>query len=316
MQMLKPNISGEHSSSNAKANLSFTKMQALGNDFVLLDEAELVSVFTTLNVKSEAATLSKLAVKLCDRHFGVGADGLIIVGQSKNDCDLSWTYINSDGSTSAMCGNGIRCLAFWAVEKQIVKKNEFNVSTAKGAVGILYESALSIQSDLGLPLLNPAMIPVAEANAEPVVRKEFSTSCGKIFITCVGMGNPHCVIFNPAFSADSYGQVASELQKDAYFPQGVNVEFVRLRDSRFAEVIVYERGCGLTLACASGAAAVLVAGVLEGCLEREATVRLPGGDLQISWSGEDHHVRICGPANISFTGTVDLSPFKRELCQP
>lgn len=314
MLMLKPDSIPDSIVNAASKSLAFTKMQALGNDFVLVAEPDLQAVLSASGLALSAGLLSRLAAKLCDRHFGIGADGLIVAGPTDNPiCDLAWTFLNNDGSPSLMCGNGLRCLALWAVENGVALESQFSVLTGKGPIAVNFHGPEKIETDLGCPILEPGLIPVACKTNKTTVNRELVTSLGKIFVTCVGMGNPHCVILNVPFGPERYEEVAEEIQKHADFPEGVNVEFVRVKSRSEAEVIVYERGCGATLACASGAAAVLVAGVLTGCLEREATVMLPGGNLLVSWSAKDDHVRICGPASVSFTGCLDVSAFLKEL---
>jgi diaminopimelate epimerase len=304
------------------STLGFCKMQALGNDFVVVAEQDLRNAVKACAVgkaekidELEAAALPELAKKLCSRHFGIGADGFIVVRRGSKPGRLSWTYLNSDGSSSQMCGNGLRCLALWAEEHGFAPSNEYFVETGKGPVQIKFISPASISTDLGEPILAPNLIPVRDAGESPIIAKAIDAGSNKIGITCVSMGNPHCVTFLDDLNAAWLESAASCLQADSYFPEGVNVEFVKVESRSHVKVVVYERGCGRTLACASGAAAVAVACVLEKKTERELTVELEGGPLQISWSEEDNHVRITGPAGTVFRGQVDLKSLLSEGCK-
>ncbi|HEY9871543.1 MAG TPA: diaminopimelate epimerase [Candidatus Obscuribacterales bacterium] len=288
--------------------LEFAKMQALGNDFVVVSQTDL----ERLHPVRCQEDLGKVAAALCNRHFGVGADGLVVVRQpDRPDCQLGWAYFNCDGSTAAMCGNGLRCLGLWAVERQLVDRQPFKVSTAHGPVEIDVRDRDSITVDLGQPVLDSSSIPIAGPPRKKVVQEQLTVEDSTFSFTCVSMGNPHCVIFNPAVDPHDYLHLAPLIQHLNLFPEGVNVEFALTDDPGHAKVFVWERGCGPTLACASGAAAVLVAGVLEGRLVRQATIGLPGGCLAVWW-GEDGHVRLTGPAREIYRGAVDLAQVLAE----
>lgn len=294
--------------------LPFAKMQGLGNDFVVISEDDLKSrrlgAELLRNWDKESARLAKAA---CNRHFGVGADGLIIVRPSPQlDCQLGWSYINSDGSPSDMCGNGLRCVALWALDRQVVNTRHFKVHTAKGPVEVDFQDIDHITVDLGPPILASHLIPVA-GDQRPQVLKETIEVAGKsLTVTCVSMGNPHCVIFEPHLNPFEYDLFAPQIQALPFFPEGVNVEFTVVENPHCARVFVWERGCGPTLACSTGASAVVVAGVLERRLERKSTVKLPGGLLEVEWSEKDDHVRLTGPARQSYTGVIDLAHLLSE----
>ena len=322
MVMVDSKLDSGFRAGKANSVLAFCKMQALGNDFVVIGEDELEQVLEpfaaqTASAEARSQFLVRLATRICSRNFGVGADGLIVVRPGSNKDTLSWTYLNNDGSTSLMCGNGLRCLALWAEKHKWAPSTNYFVETGKGPVEIEFESEDSISSNLGEPILEPGKIPVSleEAgdalsfsNDSQIVAAEFKLSQSKkVKITCVNMGNPHCVVFDQNLADEKELQaMATMLQENPFFPEGVNVEFVRVRSPLHMEVIVYERGCGRTLACASGAAAVLVAAVLEGRCQRQATVELEGGSLQIGWTASDNHVQITGPAAFVFEGRIDL----------
>lgn len=297
------------------ALLSFCKMQALGNDFVVVSEEELdcaASGVKSPGLLNSSMILSKLAQKLCSRHFGIGADGFIVVRRSSNSQRLAWNYLNSDGSVSLMCGNGLRCLALFAEENKMAPAREYEVETGKGAVRIVFNSPDSITTDLGEPVLNPSAVPLAEESDNPVIAREFCIGKDKIKATCLSMGNPHCVVFTEKLDSPALEEFACALQSNPFFPEGVNVEFAKIENERLVKVIVYERGCGRTLACASGAAAVVAAGVLEGRSSRNMEVELEGGKLQISWSEKDGHLRVTGPASTVFRGSINLNSLYPE----
>lgn len=302
---VKSEVATSQSSDADEILLSFTKMQGLGNDFVVVKEEHL-RTWLQRGFAGGAPSLSDIARKVCNRNFGIGADGLIVVSKSET-CDIGWTYLNSDGSCSVMCGNGLRCVAQWCVANSIVNKEEFSIETGKGPIKVKYESSGRITTDLGEPILSRSQIPVGGEASERVVSVELPLTMRTLEITCVSMGNPHCVIFEPDFEEVEYGEVAVEIQCNPFFPQGVNVSFISRYDRTHADVVVWERGCGPTLACASAAAAVLVAGVLEDKLARRATIKLPGGPLEVEWSDVDNHVRITGPAVVTFTGNVSTA---------
>lgn len=311
-------------------------MQALGNDFVVVDARRLAQSApgSSLLVRwSEVA--GALARALCDRHFGIGADGLILAldGQVlaqmrlgalasqeallQSPGDIGWIYTNSDGSGSDMCGNGLRCLALLAVNRELVEKREFTVATGIGAIAVNCRSAESISIDIGAPKLRTDLIPLETKTQAQFVRQPLTLQAfgprRELLVTCVGMGNPHCVVFgdyaNTLHGSSELSALAGAIQNNDLFPAGVNVEFAAVKSPELVRVLVFERGCGPTLACASGAAACVVAGVLEKRLARSCTVELPGGSLQVSWSDSDGHVVLTGPAREVFDGQIDLLQF-------
>lgn len=299
---VKSEVATSQSSDADEVLLSFTKMQGLGNDFVVV-YLEQLQTFLQKNFAGCAPALPDLARKLCNRNFGIGADGLIVITPSES-CDVGWIYLNSDGSSSVMCGNGLRCVAQWCIANGVVAKNQFTVETGKGAVEVTYGDSSNITTDLGEPILQSKRIPVAGEESGRVVSVPLQLAMRSLQVTCVSMGNPHCIIFDTDFDEADYGEVATEIQCNPFFPQGVNVSFIARYDRSHADVIVWERGCGPTLACASAAAAVLVAGVLENRLARKATINLPGGPLTVDWNEEDNHVRITGPGKVCYEGQM------------
>ncbi len=291
-----------------EGSLPFVKMQACGNDFVVVSEADLHEAgMGGLLAPSGSKGLTLAARALCDRHFGIGADGLIVQTADLNrQCELGWVYLNCDGSVSSMCGNGLRCLARWALDRKLVDRRSFTIAAGGRVVTVELNDDQEIIVDLGCPDLERQLIPVGGDKPGAVVNELLGVAGRQIEVTCVGMGNPHCVVFEAAVPKAEREAIAVELQRCSFFPQGVNVEFVSLVDRTQAEVEVFERGCGRTLACASGAAAVVVAAVLAGIAERSVLVSLPGGSLHVDWSVQDGHVRLSGPARAVYTGVVDL----------
>lgn len=326
-------MSGSDSGS-ASSGLAFDKMHGLGNDFVmvLLDDLLTVSSFKDA-VQKGTDPLPALAKGLCDRNFGIGADGLIVGFSLKKTpeiepgilkalgagyavdtkCDIGWIYINSDGSSSAMCGNGLRCLGLWALRKELVASNRILVSTKAGVQEILIEDESKITVNMGKPILQTDLIPLNTPSAASFVQGELNSPDFKFKATCVSMGNPHVVIFDAPQAQDSLSEMkfseslknlSVQVQQNKLFPEGVNVEWCRAISRNEVHSLIYERGCGVTLACASGAAAVVVAGVLEGRIDRTTKIRLPGGYLSIEWKQVDDHVHMSGPAATSFNGSI------------
>lgn len=270
--------------------IKVTKMQGLGNDFVIVDEDEF---------KKANLSMSEFALKVCDRNFGIGADGLIIPDlKSGKSYDLGWYFYNSDGTTAQMCGNGIRCFAKYVNDKGLVKSKKIRVKTLAGIITpeILDENTIKV--DMGKPVLECSKIPCTFENnlnqKIKVLDKEF-------LVNAVSMGNPHCVIFvedNPVDYAKKYG---AELEKNKFFPEKTNVEFVKVVSKNEVDMSVYERGCGMTLACGTGACATVVSAILNNLTEHEVKVNLAKGALNIEWNGNpDESVFMSGPAQYSF----------------
>lgn len=270
--------------------IKVTKMQGLGNDFVIVDEEE---------YKKTNLSMSEFAVKVCDRNFGVGADGLIIPNLESNaEYDLGWYFYNSDGTTAQMCGNGIRCFAKYVFEKGLVKSKKMRVKTLAGIITPEILENGTIRVDMGKPVLDCPKIPCTfENNLNQTIKvldKEFK-------VNAVSMGNPHCVIFvdkDPVDYAKKYG---AELEKNEYFPEKTNVEFVKVLSGSEVQMSVYERGCGMTLACGTGACATVVSAILNNLTEHAVKVNLAKGALNIEWSGNaKDSVFMSGPAEYSF----------------
>jgi diaminopimelate epimerase len=332
-----------------KYNLSFTKLHGLGNDFILIDGSDLQATPTGVAFLAHWQDCApQLAKFLCDRRFGIGADGLILalnmhepdqrrIAQSlyRNSfysADLAWSFTNNDGSSSDMCGNGLRCMALWARKRGLVETT-FSILTAFGALQVKMQPQESIEVILGEPKLAPAQIPFRGGGAvKNLVREPIEVGDQTFEVTCVNVGNPHCVIFAnefvekhrvrlPIIGGDNTDyfpielkEVAVRIQQSDYFPEGVNVHFAWPQTRTSVEAIVYERGVGATLASGSAAMAVLIAGVLEGRLEREAQVTLHGGTLTIGWREKDNKIMMKGPAELVFSGEVELPEILIGLC--
>ena len=274
--------------------LPFTKMQGTGNDFVLLNA-----------LRRSVRVTPDLARRLCDRRFGVGADQVLVLGTSKA-ADFKMLIYNADGSQVEMCGNGIRCLARYAFERGYTKKRSMTVETLAGIRTPAIERA-NVRVDMGAPVLDAARVPTRAKGR--VIDHPFSLRALKnqvnLEMTCVSIGNPHAVIFVDDVAQVPLSEWGPVIETDPFFPRRTNVEFVQMRDPDRAQVRVWERGSGATLACGTGACAVGVAGVLTGRFHRAVTLSLPGGDLQVEWAA-DNRVYLTGPAAFVFDGTFDL----------
>ena len=274
--------------------IKITKMQGCGNDFVVLDYEE----FKKMNCE-----MSEVAKKLCDRNFGIGADGLIIPNIDVEDTDIGWFFYNSDGSTAQMCGNGMRCFAKYVYDKGLVDKKEFTVKTLAGIMTPQILENGQIKVNMSKPILECEKIPFL-----PNHNLNYKISVkDRIFEgNAVSMGNPHFVIFikddeDLLDLAKTYG---SEIELSAEFPEKTNVEFIKIVERNKIQLRVWERGCGITLACGTGACASVVAGILNGDLDNSVEVELLGGIVNVTWDGSvnDFNVDVflSGPAEYIF----------------
>lgn len=275
--------------------INFTKMNGLGNDFIILDYEE---------YKKTKLSPSELALKLCNRNFSIGADGLIIVNPKSENTDISWIFYNSDGSIAQMCGNGMRCFARYVYDKGLMNKKEFSVETKAGIIIPKIISDNEVCVNMGKPVLEPEKIP---CESELNFNIPYKIDNHDFKLNAISMGNPHCVIFveeNGKNLAKKYG---SKIENLDIFPEKTNVEFVEIVSRNEININVWERGCGITLACGTGACASTVAGFLNGYLNNSVKVNLPGGQLQTEWQGIGHNVYMTGPAEYSFTGEFYLN---------
>ena len=281
-------------------DLHFAKMHGLGNDFVVIDDRE-----RTWDFEPDAVRW------LCDRHFGVGADGLILVRPADDGVsDFLMLYHNSDGTAAEMCGNGIRCFAKWLVDRDLIAGDVLTVQTLGGAKSIEIErcedgTMALARVDMGEPVLDLAAVP-ANLDGMTAVDHPLETSAGPVSVTVVSMGNPHAVIWVDDVDTAPVETLGPIVENHPAFPHKTNVEFAEAHpDEHRIRLRVWERGVGETLACGTGACAALVASVLGRRTGRTATVELPGGDLTIAWA-PDGHVYMTGPAERVFEGVIRL----------
>jgi diaminopimelate epimerase len=286
--------------------MKFTKMHGIGNDYVYVD-----------GTKETIENPSETAIKVSDRHFGIGSDGLIIIMPS-DAADFEMVMYNADGSRGKMCGNGIRCVAKYVYDHGMTDKKEIAIDTLAGVKYIQVETdehnkVAAARVDMGEPLLQPSEIPVDLSvqrpfKADRVINEEIRYQDGKSMKgTCVSMGNPHCVIFLEEDVRDMrIEDIGPLFEKNPVFPDRVNTEFVNVLDRGHVRMRVWERGSGETLACGTGACAVAVAAVLNGYTDRHVVVSLSGGDLDIVWDEASGHVFMTGPAATVFEGEIDV----------
>jgi diaminopimelate epimerase len=270
--------------------LHFTKMHGAGNDFVFLD-----------CLKDNIDDLASIAKKLCDRRFGIGADQLLTVHPSQV-ADFKMEIYNADGSQVEMCGNGIRCFAKYVYDHGITQKKELEVETLAGIIRPKIVGDL-VEVDMGEPILDGRKIPV---DADGEIRNRSLTVNGKTYeVTCVSMGNPHCVIYLDDIDSLDLEKLGPHFEHHKFFPKRVNTEFVEIISSSEVRQRTWERGAGETWACGTGASAVGVAGALTGRTARKVTIHLKGGDLVIEWR-DNNRVYMTGGAVEVFHGKIEL----------
>lgn len=278
--------------------MKFTKMQGAGNDYVYVDCFQ-------ETVQDPAAA----AVKVSNRNFGIGSDGLILIMPSEV-ADVRMRMFNSDGSESEMCGNGIRCVAKYAYDHGIVSKKEITAETGAGILTLLLftDSGNKVQKvrvNMGPPRLTRKEIPMLGNPDEKVVSQPLNVLHSTFSITCASMGNPHCVIFVDDvdnFPVEKYGPI---IENHELFPRRTNVEFVQIISRTEVRQRTWERGAGETLACGTGSSAVTAACVLNGLTEKKILNHLLGGDLEMEWS-EDGNIYMTGPAVEVFSGEIEI----------
>ena len=278
-------------------SIEFVKYQGLGNDFILVDNRS----------SSELLVSPAQAIKLCDRHFGIGADGVIFALPGLEGTDYTMRIINSDGSEPEMCGNGIRCLAGFIADLEGNKDKEVQhrIHTLAGVISPQLLADGQVKVDMGLPKLLAKEIPTNLSSPEQKVINESLEVAGKNWlVTCVNMGNPHCITFVEDVAAIDLEKIGTQFEHHPAFPQKINTEFIQVVGRDYLKMRVWERGAGITLACGTGACAALVAGVLTGKCDRQATVELPGGCLVIEWSELDQRLYMTGAQERVFAGTI------------
>ncbi|MGI6028771.1 MAG: diaminopimelate epimerase [Candidatus Heteroscillospira sp.] len=275
--------------------MKFAKMHGAGNDYVY------VNCF-----QEDIPDRSELAVRVSDRHFGVGADGLICICPS-HIADFKMDMYNADGSRGAMCGNGIRCVGKYVYDRGMTDKTTITVESG-GAVKTLLLNVedgevRSVRVDMGGPILKPELIPVA-LPGERVLLQPLEIDGTQYLITCVSMGNPHCVVFVDDVDALELETIGPKFENHPLFPQRVNTEFVQVADRNHLKMRVWERGSGETLACGTGSCASLVAAALAGKSDDSASLLLRGGQLRIDWDRAANTVYMTGPAELVFDGEL------------
>ncbi|CAM2821447.1 diaminopimelate epimerase [Paenibacillus sediminis] len=278
--------------------MKFTKMHGLGNDFIV--------VFGKQQLPENA---SELAVKLCNRFFGIGADGLVYILPSEK-ADFKMRIMNPDGSEAEQCGNAIRCVSKYVYDHGYVQSENVTIETIGAGVqpvtlNVKKGVVETVRVDMGAPVLEGLQIPTT-IDANPVIKQPIEVDGRSFEFTAVSMGNPHCVIYvdNAVdFDLTTWGP---KLEVHPLFPKKVNVEFATVKSRDHVDMRVWERGAGPTLACGTGACATLVSSVLNGYTERSASISLKGGDLFIEWNEDDNHVYMTGPAEVVFEGEIKL----------
>ncbi|WP_071192603.1 diaminopimelate epimerase [Trichormus sp. NMC-1] len=275
--------------------IEFNKYHGLGNDFILIDNRS----------SSTPLITPEAAVKWCDRHFGIGADGVIFALPGDNGADYTMRIFNSDGSEPEMCGNGIRCLGAFLAELEGLSrtKDHYRIHTLAGVMTPQLMDDGQVKVDMGLPRLLAEEIPTTLTPADSKVINQPLEVAGKTWdVTCVSMGNPHCITFVEDVAAIQLESIGPKFEHHPVFPQRINTEFIEVVNRNYLKMRVWERGAGITLACGTGACASLVAGVLNDLCDRTATIELPGGLLEIEWSEIDQRIYMTGPAERVFTG--------------
>jgi diaminopimelate epimerase len=280
--------------------IEFTKYQGLGNDFILVDNRGQ----TTPRLTPEQAA------QVCDRNFGVGGDGVIFLLPGESGANYTMRIYNSDGSEPEMCGNGIRCLARFIADlegKTGADAQTYTIHTLAGLITPEVQIDGQVRVNMGPPRLLAQEIPTTLAAADEKVINAPLDVAGKTWaVTCVSMGNPHCITFVEDAEAIALAQLGPQFEHHAVFTQRTNTEFIEVVRPDYLKMRVWERGAGATLACGTGACASLVAGVLTGHCANAATVELPGGPLQIEWSASNGAVFMTGPAQKVFTGILEF----------
>lgn len=284
----------------AMKEMRFTKMEGLGNDYIYVD----------CMAGEPASDWENLSIRMSDRHFGVGADGIILIMPSKV-ADFRMRMFNADGSEGKMCGNGSRCVAKYVYDNGLTRKTEVTLETLAGIKVLKMHLGAdgkvdTVTVDMGEPILTAAEVPALSASERMVEETLPTAKHGDFAVTAVSMGNPHGVIFVDEITDELVLGAGPELERHSAFPDRANIEFVKVIDGETVQMRVWERGSGETLACGTGACATAVAAALTGRTNRKVTVKLIGGDLSIEWNEKDNHVYMTGPACTVFTGVWTL----------
>lgn len=275
--------------------MKFTKMQGLGNDYVYVN-----------GFQEKIENPAEVAIRVSNRNFGVGSDGLIMINPSRV-ADFEMEMYNADGSRGEMCGNGIRCVGKYVYDYGLTDKTSISVETLGGIkyLDLTVENGKVklVRVDMGSPELEPAKIPIV-SEKDAVIQEPIVVAGTEYLMTGVSMGNPHTVVYMEDVQGLEIEKIGPEFENHPRFPKRINTEFARVIDRKTVEMRVWERGSGETLACGTGACAVAVASILNGWTEDKVTVKLLGGDLQIEWDKEANKVYMTGPAEVSFEGEI------------
>lgn len=278
--------------------INFTKMEGIGNDYVYIDAT-----------KNDIRLTPEQIQKLSDRNFGIGGDGVIFIRNS-NAGEFQMDMYNSDGSSSEMCGNGVRCVGKFVYDHGLTKNQKPTIETGKGVLTLDLKTGTSgkvdmVTVDMGEPILKPSLVPIVWPGEDPVINQEIEVQGKKYRFTAVSMGNPHCVIYVDDADAFPVREIGPIIENHPLFPRRVNVEFVSVRGKDHLYQRTWERGTGETLACGTGACAVTVASILNGKTGRSVRIDLRGGTLHVEWK-ENGSVMMTGPAKEVFSGEVEI----------
>ena len=284
--------------------MKFTKMHGIGNDYVYMD-----------CTKERLENPGGIARLVSDRHKGIGSDGLILI-QASDEADFEMAMYNADGSYGKMCGNGIRCVAKYVYDNGLTDKTEISVISG-GAVKYLKlivedGKVKKVRVNMGEPILKPSEIPVV-GEGDKLVASPIVVDNQVYEMTCVSMGNPHAVVFMDGIDAMKIEEIGPKYEQHERFPDRVNTEFVERIDRNNLKMRYWERGSGETMACGTGACATAVAAILNGYAERDVTVHLLGGDLEIQWDETDNCFYMTGPAATAFTGEFDPEELRASV---
>lgn len=273
--------------------MKFTKMHGAGNDYVYINCFE----------EKSLGDIPQLAIRMSDRHFGIGGDGIVLIMPSEK-ADARMRMFNADGSESEMCGNAIRCVAKYVYDYGICRRDELKIETGRGVLTLQVMPERGkverVRVNMSTPILESAKIPTT-LPGDPPVLVPFEVAGRQFQVTCVSMGNPHCVTFVDQLDDDWVLNIGKQVEVHPAFPRKINAEFIQIISPRETNMRVWERGSGETWACGTGACASVVAGVLAGKNERRVLVHLRGGDLEIEWA-ESNEVFMTGPATEVFSG--------------
>jgi len=275
--------------------LPFTKMHGAGNDFIVLD-----------GIREALPPIEPLAARLCDRHFGIGADQLLVVRASRS-ADFRMEIFNADGSQVEMCANGIRAFYKYLRDRSHTDADEIAVETLGGVVRPRWAGPNRVEVDMGPPVLAPARIPTTLGEGEgPVLDVPLEVGGERLAVSCVSMGNPHAVVYVDDPDTAPVERLGPLLERHPAFPNRVNVEFIAVAGRGRIRQRTWERGAGETLACGSGACAAAVVSILRGVVDHSVEIELRGGELEIEWPSAAAHVRMTGPAAEVFTGRIPV----------